>query len=79
MNKKGLYYKVKNVISSTFNIDEEQITPQTNSDDIEEWDSLGHINLIINLESAFNAKFDITVIPKLTSVKSIITKLKQYD
>lgn len=79
MNKKDLYSKVKNVISSTFNINEGQITLQTTSDNIEEWDSLGHINLVINLESAFNAKFDITVIPKLTSVKSIITQLKQYD
>lgn len=76
MNKKGFYSKVKKVISSTFNIKEEQITLQTTSDDIEEWDSLGHINLIINLESAFNSKFDITDIPKLTSVKSIIIKLK---
>lgn len=77
MSKKDFYALVKNIIADTFNINRDVITPQTTSDDIEEWDSLGHIHLILRLEAAFNVKFNILVIPKLTSVSAIIRELEQ--
>lgn len=76
MIKTDLYDTVKKTIAHTFNIDESIITPHTISDDIEEWDSLNHIILILKLESTFNIKFDIRIIPKLTSVNAIAAELK---
>lgn len=77
MIKKDFYTAVKTVIAATFSINENTITPQTSSEDIEQWDSLGHIHLILQLESTFNIKFNITAIPKLTSVNAIVAELKQ--
>ncbi len=77
MNKGNFYNnEVVASIATTFNVDKNIITPNTTSDDIEEWDSLGHINLILRLESTFHIKFDIRIIPKLTSVKAIVAELK---
>lgn len=77
MNEKKLYKIIRNIVATTFCIDENQITPQSSSEEIEEWDSLGHIKLILKLESAFHIKLNITVIPKLTNIKAIIEELKQ--
>lgn len=68
---------VRTIIAATFNINKHQITPKTSSDDIEQWDSLDHIRLILNLESAFNVKFNTVVIPKLTSISIIIAEIKR--
>lgn len=68
---------VKTIIANNFNIDKDKITLETSSDEIEEWDSLGHIHLILRLEAAFNVKFNILVIPKLTSVTAIVRELEQ--
>lgn len=73
----SVYNIVKTIIANNFNIDENKITPETSPDEIEEWDSLGHIHLVLRLESAFNVKFNILVIPKLTSVSAIVRELEQ--
>lgn len=75
--KNSNYNVVKTIIANSFNIDENKITLKTSSDEIEEWDSLGHIHLILRLEAAYNVKFNILVIPKLTSVSAIVKELKQ--
>lgn len=72
----SVYSIVKTIIANNFNIDENKITPETSADEIEEWDSLGHIHLILRLEAAFNVKFNILVIPKLTSVKAIVGEVE---
>ena len=35
-----------------------EITDNTTADDIDGWDSLSHVNLIIAVESRYNIKFD---------------------
>lgn len=79
MIKKDLNKAVKSIIATTFKVNKRDITPQTISDDVEEWDSLGHIRLILKIESEFNTKFNIVDIPKLTSVAAIITELKKHE
>ena len=49
----------------------------TNSNNIKNWDSLGMINLITEIEKTFNIKFDILEIPLLHSIKIIIEKLEK--
>lgn len=77
MTKSNLYPTLKKIISNIFNVNKSNITLQTTSDDIEEWDSLGHIRLILKLESELNVKFNSKVIPKLTSVESILSEINK--
>lgn len=83
MNRKksagSVFNLVKIIIANNFNINENKITLETSSEEIEEWDSLGHIHLILRLEAAFDVKFNILVIPKLMSVRAIVRELEQND
>ncbi len=48
------------------------ITDTTNSEDIEDWDSLEHISLIVAMEKEFHMKFDIKEVNKLENVGGMI-------
>jgi acyl carrier protein len=45
--------KIKQVMSAVFEIPFESITDDASSDNIENWDSLRHLNLILALEEEF--------------------------
>ena len=49
---------VKKVISEVFNIDIELINNESSPDNIENWDSLKHMNLIVALEEEFEIEFN---------------------
>jgi acyl carrier protein len=44
----------------------------TNADDIEEWDSLTHMNLVIAVELAFKVKFALGELQKLKNVGEML-------
>ncbi|MCX6162783.1 MAG: acyl carrier protein [Ignavibacteriae bacterium] len=48
---------------------------ETKIEDIPEWDSLGHLNLILEIEDRFDVSFTIDEIENCKSVKDIIVFL----
>jgi len=50
--------RVKKVMSDVFNIDAGLINNESSPDNIENWDSLKHMNLIVALEEEFEIEFD---------------------
>ncbi len=67
------------IIAKHFNLKQKDINLSTSKDLIEEWDSLEHIKLILEIEEEFKIKFPLDIVPYITSVKAIqneIEKLK---
>lgn len=56
------------IFRDTLENDDIQLTPATTADDIEEWDSLTHIQLIVALEKHFKIKFTTS---EITSYKNV--------
>ena len=50
--------RIKTVMSAVFNLDVNTISRISSPDNIENWDSLKHMNLIIALEEEFGIEFD---------------------
>ncbi|MDA0194118.1 MAG: acyl carrier protein [Bacteroidetes bacterium] len=44
---------IRNTLSVVFEIPEEDVTEESSTDSIENWDSIRHLNLIIALEEQF--------------------------
>lgn len=63
--------QVRNIIAKTFRIREEDITDKTTMEEIDTWDSLTHMELIVNLESELNIEFDGDEIAEMISVGAI--------
>jgi acyl carrier protein len=50
--------RIKQVMSNVFNLDINSINSMSSPDNIENWDSLKHMNLVIALEEEFKVEFD---------------------
>lgn len=53
----NLYEKLTEVFRATFEDSSIELTPKTTADDIEGWDSLSHVNLIMAVEIKFGIDF----------------------
>ena len=49
--------KLTKVFQQVFDDDSIVLTPQTTANDIDDWDSLSHVNLILAVENQFNIRF----------------------
>lgn len=56
------------VFRDTLDNEDISLSPETTADDIEEWDSLSHIQLIVALEKKFKIKFTTA---EITSYKNV--------
>lgn len=68
MTEKEIYDILNDVFRNVFDDEEIVVTETTTSDDIEDWDSLEHINLIVAIEKAFGIKFNIGEIHSMECV-----------
>jgi acyl carrier protein len=69
--------KLQELIADFFGKDKTDITINSSKDNIEEWDSLEHIKLVLEIEEKYNFKFSLDVIPNLTSVNAMQEELKK--
>ena len=75
--KENYLVKVQNIFRNVFDDEDLIINGSTNSEDIEEWDSLNHINLVLNIEKTFNIRFKIVEIQALKDVGEMIDLLEE--
>jgi acyl carrier protein len=66
--------KIKIIMSDLFGYPVEMINEETTRQDINSWDSLRHVQLILELEATFGVKFKPSEIPEMISFK----KIKEY-
>lgn len=45
------------IFCEVFDDDEIELTPEMTANDVDGWDSLSHVNLIVTIESRFGIKF----------------------
>ena len=72
MDKKEIKERLQEIFRDIFDMENLVLNESTGSDDIEEWDSLNHINLIVAVEKEFRIKFDLEEPQKLTNAGAII-------
>lgn len=65
--------KVIELVKKTFPNSTIEITLQTTPNDVDEWDSLGHIMLIQVIEETFNISFDLEELLGFESVGDIVS------
>ncbi|MBO6111775.1 MAG: acyl carrier protein [Lachnospiraceae bacterium] len=68
MTREKLFEEITEIFRDVFDDDSLVIVDETNADDIEDWDSLEHINLVVAMEKRFNMKFNIKEVGELKNV-----------
>ena len=64
--------RLNGVFQQVFDDDELEITRETSTKDVEGWDSLMHVTLLINVEKAFGVKFSSSEVASLGRVGDLV-------
>ena len=72
MNKFDVLDEISTIFKNVFDDNDLVITLATNSDEIEDWDSLEQINLLVAIENKFNIKFKIEDVLELENVGDML-------
>ena len=68
MDQAQIYSKLTTVFRDVFDEDDLKLTPETTADDVDGWDSLSHIRLVLAVSKSFGVKFSASEIGGLKNV-----------
>lgn len=68
MDGTALYEKLTEVFHDVFDDDELVLHPGLTADEVDDWDSLKHVRLILSVERAFGVKFSASEVGHLKNV-----------
>ena len=76
MDDAQIYARMGEVFQDVFDDDSIQVSPELSAKDVDGWDSLTHIRLILTVQKAFNVKFSTSEIGKLENVGDLVELIK---
>lgn len=77
MTREEIYAKLNEVFQDVFDDDTITVNDATTADDIEDWDSLEHINLIVAVENAFGMKFNMGQVNNMKNVGEMVDIIQE--
>lgn len=72
MTREEVFERLNIVFRDVFDDDDIVVTDSTTSDDIEDWDSLEHINLVAAVEKEFDIKFSMGQVVTMKNVGEMV-------
>lgn len=75
MTRESVFQKLDEVFWDVFDDDKIHVTDNTTANDIEDWDSLEHINLVVAIEKKFSIKFNIGEVNAMKNVGEMVNMI----
>ena len=72
MTREEVFQKLNNVFQDVFDDDTIVVRDETTAADIEDWDSLEHINLMVAIEKDFGMRFNMAEVTGLKNVGEMV-------
>ena len=72
MSEKKIFDRLNVVFREVFDNDEIVVIRETTADDIDDWDSLEHINLIAAVEKEFDIRFKMKEVSSMKNVGEMV-------
>ncbi len=72
MSREEVFQKLNHVFQDVFDDDSIVVSDNTTAADIEDWDSLEHINLMVAIEEDFGMKFNMAEVTGLKNVGEMV-------
>lgn len=77
MNEATIYSRLGRIFHDVFDDDSIVLTPTLSAKDVDGWDSLTHIRLVLTVEKAFQVKFSTSEIGNLANVGGLVALIEQ--
>ena len=75
MTNEAIRERVRYIVAEITEVEVERITLQSSPDNLEEWDSLAQVNIVLSLEQEFGRQFSPDQIERMVSVEKIVEVL----
>ena len=72
MTREEVFDRLNEIFRDVFDDDDITVVDETTADDIEDWDSLEHINLVVAVENKFGIKFNMSEVVKFKNVGEMV-------
>ncbi len=72
MNRKEIFEQFQSLCQDVFDDEDIVLDDLTTADDVEEWDSMNHVQLIVKIEKHFNLKFELTELQRVRTVGEFV-------
>jgi acyl carrier protein len=69
--------RVQDILAEALQVPPDEISPQLAFGDLPQWDSMGHMEVIMRLEESFGIEVNADTIAGLTSVPAICSYLEE--
>ncbi len=76
MDETKIYARLAGIFEDVFDEDSIEITPELSAKDVDGWDSLMHVRLLLTVEKAFKIKFTTSEIGKLKNVGDLVALIQ---
>ena len=76
MEDQQIYARLEGIFEDVFDEDSIKVMPELSAKDVDGWDSLAHIRLILTVERAFKIKLSTSEIGKLEKVGDLVALIK---
>ena len=77
MTDPEIYTALNDVFRQVLEDDSLELTPETTADDVDGWDSMNHIFIVVELEKRFGVKFQAAEMEELKNVGELASLVKQ--
>lgn len=67
-----IWSRLTGIFRDLFDDDSLELRPETTADDIEDWDSVTHIELLVEIERAFGIRFNTGEVAGLENVGEVV-------
>lgn len=75
MERKEIYQKLAEVFCEVLDLEEVELTDATTQNDIEDWDSLSHVHLIVEVQKVFGIHFTSSEIISWKNVGELVDSI----
>lgn len=77
MDNKEILKKINQIFIDVLDDEDIVINEETKADDIDDWDSLNHIHLVVAIEKSFKIRFNSEEIQQWNDVGDMIKNMKE--
>ena len=76
MKRTEILEKVQHVVSDVLDLEDLVISEETTASEVEDWDSIMHVEIIVELENTFDVKFRTVEIEDFKKVGDIVSSIE---
>jgi acyl carrier protein len=77
MTQQEIYPRLTKIMRDVFDDDNLVATPELTANDVERWDSVNHITLVVAVEEAFGIKFKSAELEKMKNVGQLVEQIEK--